>query len=360
VLVAFVWGGLGGVCPVLSKPFNCFQAWALPIIHCTNPPIPAIPISPPPNPQVGRTGSGKSTLLLALFRLLRIDSGRVLLDGIDVSKVTIDRLRSHLALIPQAPLLFSGSIRANLDPTDWLGSRGIGDFTIWRLLGEVGLGDIVRSMGGLDAPLPQGGASLSLGQKQLFSLVRWVVVGVISGEGGASAVGLFTDARPLKPRANCKPPNNPNETNNRALLRGAHVLAIDEGTANLDAATDATIQHTLQRLLRRSNHPTTAPAGSSASSGVSRVSKASTDGAAPLQRPSAGGSQCAAMAPPGCSLIVVAHRLETVAHTDQLLVMSQGRVLEQGAPAQLATLPTGVYAAMLRAMREAQAAAGGV
>jgi ABC-type multidrug transport system fused ATPase/permease subunit len=102
--------------------------------------------------------------------LLRIDAGRILLDGLDVTRITVDRLRSHLALIPQAPLLFSGSVRANLDPTGVLAARGLGDADVWRLLGEVGLGDIVRALGGIDAALPA--ASLPLGQRQLFSLVR--------------------------------------------------------------------------------------------------------------------------------------------------------------------------------------------
>jgi hypothetical protein len=175
--------------------------------------------------------------------------------------------------------------------------------------------------------------------------------------------------------------------NRRALLRGAQVLAMDEGTANLDAATDATIQQTLNRLLRRPasaslNKSSAGSTGSTArgsrGGGSSKSSSAATAAAAAAATAStassdasghagrAGGGSgrarrasnaCAALSPPGCSLIVVAHRLETVAHCDNLLVMSQGRVLEQGAPAALAALPRGVYAAMLRAMREATAAA---
>jgi ABC-type multidrug transport system fused ATPase/permease subunit len=99
---------------------------------------------------------------------------------------------------------------------------------------------------------------------------------------------------------------------------------MDEGTASLDAATDATIQRTLSRLRRP-----------------------------PSERCRMRGA--AALAPAGCSLIVVAHRLETVCTTDQLLVMSQGRVLENGPPMQLAAA-SGVYATMLKALKEAEAA----
>lgn len=60
--------------------------------------------------MVGRTGSGKSSLLLALFDLIEITGGRVLLDGLDVSKVALDNVRQQIAIIPQDPLLFSGTV----------------------------------------------------------------------------------------------------------------------------------------------------------------------------------------------------------------------------------------------------------
>jgi ABC-type multidrug transport system fused ATPase/permease subunit len=125
-------------------------------------------------------------------------------------------------------------------------------------------------------------------------------------------------------------------------MRGGVVLAIDEGTANLDGATDATIQRALTRYRRR------APARDASATGAPGAH------AGPRRGSSAGA--LASLAPPGCSIIVVAHRLDTVAGADKLLVMSQGRVLESGRPAELEA-QGGVYSAMLRVMRDAEAAA---
>ncbi|XP_073894083.1 ATP-binding cassette sub-family C member 10 isoform X27 [Macaca fascicularis] len=116
---------------------------------------------------VGRTGSGKSSLLLVLFRLLEPSSGRVLLDGVDISQLELAQLRSQLAIIPQEPFLFSGTVRENLDP------RGLHkDRALWQALEQCHLSEVITSMGGLDGELGEGGRSLSLGQRQLLCLAR--------------------------------------------------------------------------------------------------------------------------------------------------------------------------------------------
>uniref|UniRef100_A0ABI8ALH4 ATP binding cassette subfamily C member 10 n=1 Tax=Felis catus TaxID=9685 RepID=A0ABI8ALH4_FELCA len=146
---------------------------------------------------VGRTGSGKSSLLLVLFRLLEPSSGRVLLDGVDTSQLELAELRSQLAVIPQEPFLFSGTVRENLDP------QGLHeDRALWQALEQCHLSEVIMSIGGLDGELGEGGRSLSMGQRQLLCLAR-------------------------------------------ALLTDAKILCIDEATASVDQKTDQLLQQTI-------------------------------------------------------------------------------------------------------------------
>lgn len=113
---------------------------------------------------VGRTGAGKSSLLTALLRLVELEGGQILIDGIDVSRVGLNTLRSVMAVIPQDPVLFSGTIRSNLDP--------FGKFTdteIWESLERTLLG---RSIGSLDDAVSENGGNFSVGQRQLLCIAR--------------------------------------------------------------------------------------------------------------------------------------------------------------------------------------------
>ena len=116
---------------------------------------------------VGRTGSGKSSLFNALFRIEPLSSGRILIDGVDIARISLHALRSRLAIIPQDPYIFSGSIRQNLDV-----DGTCEDAALWQVLEKVHLRAKVADLGGLEAEVPEGGTCFSAGQKQLLCLAR--------------------------------------------------------------------------------------------------------------------------------------------------------------------------------------------
>ncbi|XP_069691069.1 ATP-binding cassette sub-family C member Sur isoform X2 [Periplaneta americana] len=119
----------------------------------------------------GRTGSGKSSLVMSLFHMVDVFEGKILIDGIDTKLVPLQILRSRLSVIPQDVIMFSGTIRENLDPESLYT-----DAELWKSLELAQLKDVVSSLHGcLDAEVREGGGNLSAGERQLFCLARAIL-----------------------------------------------------------------------------------------------------------------------------------------------------------------------------------------
>ncbi len=116
---------------------------------------------------VGRTGAGKSSLLSVLFRLAE-PSGRITIDGVDILSIGLHDIRSKMSIIPQDPVLFSGTMRYNLDPFN-----KFSDNELWDVLEQVQLKSTVQQLEGqLAGEVLEGGSNFSVGQKQLVCLAR--------------------------------------------------------------------------------------------------------------------------------------------------------------------------------------------
>ncbi|XP_062546114.1 multidrug resistance-associated protein 1 isoform X17 [Armigeres subalbatus] len=189
---------------------------------------------------VGRTGAGKSSLTLALFRIIESAGGKIVIDGQDISQLGLHALRSRLTIIPQDPVLFSGTLRINLDPFNIHK-----DDDVWKALEHAHLKSFVKGLtAGINHEVSEGGENLSVGQRQLICLAR-------------------------------------------ALLRKTKVLILDEATAAVDLETDDLIQRTIRTEFK------------------------------------------------DCTVLTIAHRLNTIMDSDKVIVLDRGQISEFAAPSEL-------------------------
>jgi ATP-binding cassette, subfamily B, multidrug efflux pump len=143
---------------------------------------------------IGSTGAGKTTLLSLIPRLFDVTAGRVLVDGVDVRDIDFDGLRRRIAIVPQKPYLFSGTVASNLR----YGNPAATDEELWRFLEVAQARDFVEAMpGGLEAPIAQGGTNVSGGQRQRLAIARALVrqPEIYLFDDSFSALDLGTDAR---------------------------------------------------------------------------------------------------------------------------------------------------------------------
>ncbi|XP_054264491.1 ATP-binding cassette sub-family C member 3-like [Macrosteles quadrilineatus] len=202
---------------------------------------------------VGRTGAGKSSLTLCLFRILEAAGGQIFIDGLNISKIGLGDLRSKLTIIPQDPVLFSGSLRMNLDPFE-----KYSDSDIWRALEHAHLSVFARGLAaGLNHTISEGGDNLSVGQRQLICLAR-------------------------------------------ALLRKTKVLILDEATAAIDLETDDIIQQTIRREFK------------------------------------------------DCTVLTIAHRLNTIMDSDRVIVLDKGTIKEFDSPQNLLSSSSTIFHGMAK------------
>jgi len=202
---------------------------------------------------VGRTGAGKSSLISTLLRLVELEAGTITVDGVNISEIGLADLRSAVAVIPQDPVLFQGTIRYNIDPFD-----AHSDAEVWQALERAHLkAKVSGDEAQLHMVVEAEGENFSVGEKQLICLAR-------------------------------------------ALLRRNKLLLLDEATASVDVATDHAIQATIQEAFA------------------------------------------------GCTVLTIAHRLNTVMGYDLVMVLEQGRLVEKGPPHQLIS-SGGTFESMARA-----------
>ncbi|BCS21501.1 putative ABC bile acid transporter [Aspergillus puulaauensis] len=246
---------------------------------------------------VGRTGAGKSSLTLALFRFLESRRGRIIIDGLDISQLKLQELRSRLAIIPQDPVLFSGTIRSNLDPFN-----EHSDLELYNALERVHLLHFEDT-----STLASQPSSSSQSPPQSPAMTRYND----PLSGSSTLASSSSSTAPPKPTGFFASLSSPITSGGlnishgqrqllclaRAIISRPKIMVLDEATSAVDMETDALIQQSIRSEFGRSDS----------------------------------------------SLLVIAHRLSTIADFDRILVLDAGKVVEWGAPRELLEIDGGVF-----------------
>lgn len=262
---------------------------------------------------IGRTGAGKSTLASVFFRLLQPREGSVRIDNIDIAELKLDHLRSRLAIIPQDPFLFSGTLRSNLDME---GTKE--DYEIQSTLQRVHLAkpqtansdhasqpvvssheetvvltaEPVADLISTDPAAPTAPTAPTADVENITGTPSAVVATVTETEAESSdSTDIFNNLSMeiSTGGGNLSQGQRQLVCLARALLARPKIVVMDEATSAVDRATDAAIQLSLRD----------------------------------------------SFAVAGCTVLVIAHRLSTVADFDKILVLEKGRMAEMGTPREL-------------------------
>ncbi|KAK3685122.1 hypothetical protein B0T22DRAFT_428585 [Podospora appendiculata] len=232
---------------------------------------------------VGRTGAGKSSLALAIFRALEANEGKILIDDVDIGQIGLRDLREAITIVPQEPTLFQGTIRTNLDPFDAYSDADI--FAALRRVHLIGPDEATPDTSTLLLPQPPliVVEDLESEPSRPPTATNKNVFLDLSSPVTESGSNLSQGQRQLLCLA-------------RALLKKPNVLVMDEATASIDYATDSAIQETIRELTS--------------------------------------------------TIITIAHRLQTIADYDKVLVLDKGQIVEYGHPWQLLKKQGGSFRGM--------------
>ncbi|EXJ95798.1 hypothetical protein A1O1_00922 [Capronia coronata CBS 617.96] len=244
---------------------------------------------------VGRTGAGKSSLTLALFRFLEAQSGSIVIDGIDISTIKLFDLRSRLAIIPQDPVLFSGTVRSNLDAFN-----EHSDTELREALARVHLiasPSAVTTSTNPSSVVPSGSATPTDNEEAtnhtptINPIPNKNIFRSLSSKISEGGLNLSQGQRQLLCLA-------------RAIVSRPKIMVLDEATSAVDMETDALIQRSIREEFTDS------------------------------------------------TLLVIAHRLSTIADFDRILVLGEGKAVEFDTPANLMRKEGGVFRDMVETSGE--------